>query len=496
MLSEKQLQRVNETISSFQFDLKKYIINENFAHKKGILTIAKEIGVGPDIMKNIVKFYDITPFHKIIEKNPVNEEDIIFLYTEKEMSVAKISYMMNSGEKEIEKILNENNISKRVPLSDEISRDDVQYLYEERGLQLKDIAKIMDCSRACITNYCKKNGIEINGGKYNLLYEDLKFLNDEKKMTPREISRIINTDRTTVDNWLKKFELNSNFEKANSSLLERKIQDFILELYDGEVLINCRKTIPPYELDIFVPDKNIAFEFNGIYWHNEMHKPKDYHKIKTDLCNNKNIKLIHLWEDDFVYYEERTMKFIKSFFEAPKKVQARKTKVFLVPANISADLLERNHIQGATRFSVSYGLLYENNLISCMTFIKDKDNWILNRYVNEYGYSVIGGFKKLLVSFMRNYHPKKIISFADLSWVSPTDNVYTRNGFVKEYEVPIDYKYIYKGKRVHKFNFRHKFLDKKLEIYDKNLSERENMLNNHIYRIFDSGKIKYSYNCH
>ena len=493
MLSNKQLERVQSTLSLFSFDVKKYIIKENLINKKGILTIAKELNVGPDIMKNIVNFYEIIPFHKIIEKNPVNEQDVIFLYSEKEMSISNIAFMMNSGEKEIEKILEKNSIQKRTSIHKEISKEDVLYLYSEKGLQLKDIAKIMNCSNACMTNFCKKNGIEISGGKYDFEYDDLFFLNNEKKLTSSEISKMMNVDRTTIDNWLKKFNLAPNFEPPNISKNENVLGDLISSLYDGPIVRNSREIISPYELDIFIPDKNIAFEFNGIYWHNEINKTNDYHKIKTNLCNDKNIRLIHIWEDDFCFYYERTLNFIKSFFQTPVIVQARKTNASFVSPVIAENLLEKNHIQGSCKFSVSCGLFYENKMISCMTFIKNKDEWILNRYANEYGYSIIGGFQKLLKNFIKKYSPKKIISFADLSWVSPSNNVYTRNGFKKDYEIPIDYKYIYKGKRTHKFNFRHKFLSNKLENYDPNISERKNMINNKIYRIYDSGKIKYSY---
>ena len=48
---------------------------------------------------------------------------------------------------------------------------------------------------------------------------------------------------------------------------------------------NCRNVLPSgKELDIFIPSKKIAVEFDGLYWHNEINKDKDYNKII--LINN------------------------------------------------------------------------------------------------------------------------------------------------------------------------------------------------------------------
>ena len=48
----------------------------------------------------------------------------------------------------------------------------------------------------------------------------------------------------------------------------------------AEVSTN-KKIINPYELDIYLPDSKLAFEFNGLYWHSESQKGKNYHQIKT-----------------------------------------------------------------------------------------------------------------------------------------------------------------------------------------------------------------------
>lgn len=76
---------------------------------------------------------------------------------------------------------------------------------------------------------------------------------------------------------------------------------------------NARNIIPPYEIDIYLPELKIAFEYNGYCFHHEESqitpellksnkilrvKPDGYHQKKRELCKNKNIELFHLWENE------------------------------------------------------------------------------------------------------------------------------------------------------------------------------------------------------
>jgi hypothetical protein len=50
------------------------------------------------------------------------------------------------------------------------------------------------------------------------------------------------------------------------------------------------------ELDIYLPEKNLAIEFDGLFWHNSNNKFKNYHLKKTLLCEKQGIQLIHIFE--------------------------------------------------------------------------------------------------------------------------------------------------------------------------------------------------------
>mgnify|MGYP003291835039 CR=1 FL=1 len=84
-----------------------------------------------------------------------------------------------------------------------------------------------------------------------------------------------------------------------SSKYEQEITDFIRTFYTGKFIRNTRKIISPLELDIYYPDKNIAIEFNGDYWHSEEFRDRDYHYSKFNKCKESNILLVSIFESEW-----------------------------------------------------------------------------------------------------------------------------------------------------------------------------------------------------
>ena len=273
--------------------------------------------------------------------------------------------------------------------------------------------------------------------------------------------------------------------------LEIQLLNFIKENYDGEIIENDRKILNGKELDIYLPEINLAFEFNGLYWHSEIYKPKNYHYNKTKKCQDKEIQLLHIYEDDWQYREDIIKSMIlNKLGKSISKIFARKTEIKeIIDNKIIRSFLNDNHIQGFVGSSVKLGLFFENVLVSLMTFKKIKENYELNRFCNKLNTNVVGGASKLFNHFIKNHDYNQIISFSknDYSY----GKLYNKIGFkINKYLIP-DYSYIIKDKKYHKFNFRKKQLFKNFG--NSNKSEHEICLENKIYRIFDAGKIKWVY---
>jgi very-short-patch-repair endonuclease len=286
----------------------------------------------------------------------------------------------------------------------------------------------------------------------------------------------------------------------HSSGQEILLTEFIKNNYNKEVIINSKKIISPLELDIYLPDLKLAFEFNGLYYHDETSKASNYHYNKTQMCEAQGIQLIHIYEDDWKFKQEIVKSRILNLLgKNDIKLYARKCIVKEISDNKEIKrFLENNHLQGFVGSQIKLGLYYNNELVSLMTFgkqrkamgIKSEDNvYEMLRFCNKLNTTVIGSANKLFNYFIKNYKPKEVISYADRSWSQ--GNLYKVLGFEYMGKTIPNYYYVVDGIREYRFNYRKDILVK--QGFDKNKSEHEIMLERKIYRIYDSGSLKYVY---
>lgn len=286
-----------------------------------------------------------------------------------------------------------------------------------------------------------------------------------------------------------------------SSVGENEIANFLIE-NNIEIIQNSKSLIYPYELDIIIPNKKIAIEYCGLYWHSETIRPdKNYHLNKLNLCNNAGYRLITIFEDEWKNYQTLIKNKILHILNKSngEKIFARKCKIKEIDTKTARDFCKENHIQGYGNSTIKIGLYYNNILVSVMTFSKPslskgckgfhRNVWELNRYCTNS--IVIGGAGKLLNYFCNNYEWKEIFSFADKRWSD--GNLYNKLGFDLLYETKPNYFYFntIDNKRYHRFNFRKDRLSKMLEKFDPNLTEYENMVKNNYHRIWDCGNFKF-----
>ena len=276
---------------------------------------------------------------------------------------------------------------------------------------------------------------------------------------------------------------------------ENNLSDFIENL-GIEIIKGDRKILDKSEIDILIPELKLGIEYNGLYWHSEMRVPKNYHLEKSEKASEKGIKLIHIWEDD---WEDKKLIVISRLKQILGKTEntafARKCLIREVNFVESKKFLNENHIQGFCPFQISIGLYYKENLISIATFGNrkisgSKGNELL-RFCNKVNYNIPGGFSKIFNHYLKNYNPESVITFADRSWTTSSDNFYIKNGFKFIGSTEPNYWYIIEKKRKHRFTFRKDKLVK--EGFDPNKTEKEIMEDRGILRIYDCGQYKYKW---
>ena len=275
----------------------------------------------------------------------------------------------------------------------------------------------------------------------------------------------------------------------NNSIKELEVLRFIEKIYKGKILPGYRDNM---EIDIYLPELKLGFEFNGLYWHSEEYKDKNYHLDKTLFFKKKDIRIIHIWEDDWDNKKDIIKSQIKNYLGLiENKIFARKC---IIKEIQSSDFLNINHIQGNVSSSLKLGLFHNDELVSLMTFDQfegrkkmGKEEWNLSRFCNKINYNVIGGAGRLFNYFIKTYNPSRLISYADRSWSE--GNLYYQLGFKLKSETKIDYKYIVNNVRENKTKYKKSKLIKKGFIG----TEKEITENLGYKRIYDCGKFKFEY---
>lgn len=310
------------------------------------------------------------------------------------------------------------------------------------------------------------------------------------KIPLKGISFELGIDQHTISRYFKKH--NIKIKTFNSSIGENRMYDFIKENYDGTVIQGCRDVIPPKEIDIYLPDLKIGFEFNGLYFHSQTSgKGKSYHYDKMKECIDKGIRLIHVFENEWETKKDICKSRILDLIGKSERIFARKCTVVEVDSKTKDAFLEANHMQGTCSSKINMGLEYNGELISLMTFGKSRFNkaydFELIRFCSKLNHCIVGGASKILDHFIGKYNPKNIISYADYRWSD--GGLYMKLGFEYLHSSQPNYWYFKKDtfQIFHRVNFQKHKLEKKLQTYDKELTEYENMVNNGYHRIFDCG---------
>lgn len=244
------------------------------------------------------------------------------------------------------------------------------------------------------------------------------------------------------------------------------------------------------EVDFYIPSKQVGIEFNGVYFHSEKFKDKNYHLQKLSIAQLSGIKLIQIWEDDWILRTNIVKEHIRQVLgqSTRPKVNGRDLSIQEISVSQAREFLAANHIQGFVPSSIYLGGVVGDELVAVASFRKQGEDFLLTRYATTS--QVRGGHSKLIKHFERNYSYKTLITFADLTF--GCGGLYRSTGWVEDGTLPPDYSYLRNGIRYHKFKYRiTKFKNDPTLKYEEGLTERELAKLNGLLRVYDAGKIRF-----
>ena len=287
---------------------------------------------------------------------------------------------------------------------------------------------------------------------------------------------------------------------TGSSVGEQELYSFIHSMYPSAIA-NDRSALGGFgkELDVYIPELNIAFEYDGLYYHSDKvsHMAKNIQE-KTTRCNNKGIRLIHVLEDEWQLQQELVKSKIAQILKHKNKVtlHARKLDIKVLTYKDCAEFMDTYHLQGKDNSKIRYGAFNDDELVAAMTFkptnfTKGGDGSIieLSRFAVKANHHIPGIASKLFKRYVRDYSPTEVISYADKRWSE--GNLYEVLGFDYIGDTPADYWYFKPNDliRFHRSNFMKHILVKNGASPEK--TESEIMEDDGYLRIYDCGSSKW-----
>lgn len=331
----------------------------------------------------------------------------------------------------------------------------------------------------------------------------IKYIRDlGYKPTVKNLVQLLNVNEASIGRTIKQFGINSYIDITPSvSEPELQVRKYIESIYTEEVQYSIRGMITGrQELDIYIPNKKLAIEFNGDYWHSNIYKDSIYHQAKTIDCVKQGIRLIHIFE--YEWKNKDTQAKLKQYLNrilADKNtdnIYARNTEVTIIDSKEATDFCEKYHLQGSAQSSINLGIKCNNKLLGVMTFgiprFNNEIEYELIRLCYKDNINIIGGSEKLFKYFINNYNPTSIVSYCDISKF--TGNIYLKLGFKSEVSwiTKPNYKWVnsYTNDVLSRYQTqKHKLLEKGLGTPDQ--TEDEIMEDLGYLKIYDAGNLKF-----
>lgn len=309
-----------------------------------------------------------------------------------------------------------------------------------------------------------------------------------------ELSKKIQLSHSYLNNILRQFDMRDLYLSTGSSQAEFEIYEFIKTLYSGKIILNDRSTIPGQrELDIYLPELNMAIEYDGLRWHSEGYAGKDslYHLSKTVDCEKLGIQLLHIFENEWLDFNKKEIwkSIIRNKLKLnTEKYYARKCNIKEIDSSAAREFLDKNHLSGFVGAAVHLGMFYEQTLVSVLSYGKSRfeECQEIIRYASLLNSTVIGGFGKFFKLL-----PKDTITYADRRYSSVANCAYSKFFNKMNTTTPNWFGFNRECELRSRWSFQKHIVSKDPRYID-GASVLDNLINIGYDRIWDCGNLKFS----
>lgn len=272
-----------------------------------------------------------------------------------------------------------------------------------------------------------------------------------------------------------------------------KWMDTVLDI--PNIQLQEKNLIHPYEISIYIPQRDIGFDLISLYWDAESQgKDKNYHINKISKAVSKDVELFLIFEDEWVNKQKIIKSIIKQKLGLHNKILLREDCFIQEISNREARFFyNKNHLQGHVNSLFNYGLFHQKEgLIACLSASKSRFNpnyqWEVTRFANRINIEIYESFE-ILFNHFREQQTGSVIAYADCRYFD--SYVYQQAGFKHVSRSEPNYFYTNYQDRHNRLQFQKNRLKGKIKYFDPEMTEWQNMQMNGWDRIWDCGSDVY-----
>ena len=202
------------------------------------------------------------------------------------------------------------------------------------------------------------------------------------------------------------------------SKTEYELMDLI-QKHGHEVILGDRRILEGKELDIYIPNKHTALEFNGDYWHSDLFKDDKYHQNKLIECAKHGIMVVNIFEYEWVnpILRNRIISHIENIVNNKINIKADDVVASYIDKNIANQFLNTYSIDGDLEAMCYIGLTCNNEIMAIAAFNEATTisfEFEVSRIAIKHGIE-LNGLEKIMSKFIQDYAPNSVVAYCDLS---------------------------------------------------------------------------------
>lgn len=337
-----------------------------------------------------------------------------YLYITKRNSVKELSKKYDCCEEVVRKRLKELDLKQE---EDYIPKEVLEALYFDRDLGIRSMSKLLGVTERLIKVSFKKHGIDKKKSQWaHITTEVLKKLYVDEGLNVPEIARKFGCDTDIISSRIYSYNLTAlrtpeehakSIARSYKAISTRsKGEEEIRELFPTEHL-NTHDVLG-WELDLWYPEKGVAVEYNGDYWHSRGLGRASRHIAKTTICEQKGIHLINIFER-FWRNEDIKPKIINILnnFISKEKLKRVDGEIKEVSKQEEQEFIRKFNIEKVISSDIAIGTFNKDGFLLNMISLNTKTpDFKITRFTTRIGY--VEDYKKLINYIKDNMNCRSI----------------------------------------------------------------------------------------